>query len=191
LHSHVIEAKRLRFVHPSPQAAAMVARLAMPAVSVQCPDCSTPYSVDASLIGRNGRCKRCGNSFSLTPSAEIAAAESARVSAQVASTLSDTGSHAESGPTPTSVDRANPLPEKIGRFVIKQRLGAGAFGTVFHAVDPVLEREVALKVPHSGLLDGTNAAERFLREARAAARLRHPHIITLLEPGRPDRERLH
>jgi eukaryotic-like serine/threonine-protein kinase len=155
----------------------------MPAVSVQCPGCTRSYSVDESLIGRTARCKHCGKSFPLTASAETAAAESAPVSEQIASTLPETGPHAESGLTPTSVARAIPLPEKIGRFVVKERLGAGAFGTVYRAIDPVLEREVALKVPQPGLLANAAAAERFLREARAAAKLRHPHIVTVLETG--------
>jgi Protein kinase domain len=155
----------------------------MPAVSVQCPGCGRSSTVDGSLIGRTARCKRCGNSFSLTPSAEIVAADSAPVAEQAASTLPDTGLRADSGPTPTSVGRALPLPERIGRFVIKERLGAGAFGTVYRAVDPVLEREVALKVPQPGLLANASTAERFLREARAAAKLRHPHIVTVFETG--------
>jgi serine/threonine protein kinase len=155
----------------------------MPAVSVQCPSCGRSSSVDKSLIGRTARCRRCGNSFSLTPSADIAATEPAPVSAQPASTVPDVGSHADSGPTPASLARGIPLPERVGRFVIKERLGAGAFGTVYRAIDPVLEREVALKVPQPGLLANAAAAERFLREAKAAAQLRHPHIVTVFETG--------
>ena len=88
-----------------------------------------------------------------------------------------------SEPSPTAPAQAFPLPETIARFVIKQRLGSGAFGTVYRATDPVLGREVALKVPQPGLLESPNAAERFLREARAAAQLRHPNIVTLFETG--------
>jgi WD40 repeat protein len=88
-----------------------------------------------------------------------------------------------SEPSPTALARAFPLPETIGRFVVKQRLGAGAFGTVYRATDPVLGREVALKVPQPGLLQSPTATERFLREARAAAQLRHPNIVTLFETG--------
>jgi hypothetical protein len=73
------------------------------------------------------------------------------------------------------------LPQQIGRFQVRARLGAGAFGTVYHAYDPQLDREVALKVPLPGRFDGPQQVERFLREARAAARLRHPHIVPLFE----------
>ena len=54
----------------------------MPAVSVQCPHCNKSYSVDDSLVGRRARRKHCGNSFSLTPSAEIAVAELGSISAR-------------------------------------------------------------------------------------------------------------
>jgi len=63
-------------------------------------------------------------------------------------------------------------------------LGSGAFGTVYRAHDPQLNREVALKVPQAGTLDGPEAVERFLREARAAANLRHPHIVPVFDAGR-------
>jgi serine/threonine protein kinase len=75
------------------------------------------------------------------------------------------------------------LPAAIGRFVVTQRLGSGAFGTVYRATDPLLGREVALKVPQPGLLQNPKALERFLREARAAAGLRHPHIVTVFGTG--------
>jgi hypothetical protein len=66
---------------------------------------------------------------------------------------------------------------------VRARLGAGAFGAVYRAYDPQLEREVALKVPHPGSLESPTAVERFLREAKAAARLRHPHIVPVYEAG--------
>jgi WD40 repeat protein len=75
------------------------------------------------------------------------------------------------------------LPEKIGRFLIQERLGAGAFGAVYRALDPTLDRDVALKVPHAEFLRDERAVGRFLREAKAAARLRHPHIVTVYEAG--------
>jgi hypothetical protein len=76
-----------------------------------------------------------------------------------------------------------PLPDTIGRFLVQERLGCGAFGTVYRAVDPTLDRDVALKVPHPDFQRDERAVARFLREARAAARLRHPHIVTVFEAG--------
>ncbi len=74
--------------------------------------------------------------------------------------------------------------QRVGRFEVRQRLGAGAFGGVYRAYDPQLDREVALKVPHPGALDSPGRVERFLREAKAAANLRHPNIVPLYESGR-------
>jgi serine/threonine protein kinase len=54
---------------------------------------------------------------------------------------------------------------------------------VYRAFDPHLRREVALKVPHLGTLDNPRAIERFLREATAAAQLRHPHIVPIYDAG--------
>jgi WD40 repeat protein/tRNA A-37 threonylcarbamoyl transferase component Bud32 len=71
----------------------------------------------------------------------------------------------------------------IGRFQLLQSLGIGAFGTVFKALDSELDRMVAIKVPRKGQLDPLEA-EQFLREARAAAQLRHPNIVSVHEVGR-------
>ena len=59
----------------------------------------------------------------------------------------------------------------------------GAFGAVYRAFDPTLDREVALKVPHAEFQRDAKAVERFLREAKAAARLHHPYIVTVFEAG--------
>jgi WD40 repeat protein len=79
--------------------------------------------------------------------------------------------------------RAIGVPETIGRFLVREEIGAGGFGTVYRAYDPVLGREVALKVLHAGALATPKAIERFAREAKAAAQLCHPHIVPIYEPG--------
>src|SRR5262249_27730821 len=79
--------------------------------------------------------------------------------------------------------RSSSFPSQIGRFAIRERVGAGAFGAVFRAYDPQLDREVALKVPQEGIVDSPKHVDRFLREARAAAQLRHPHIVPVYEAG--------
>lgn len=78
-------------------------------------------------------------------------------------------------------------PEYVGRFQIRQTLGSGNFGTVYRAYDPLLDREVALKVPRLDS-DDQRQFERFLREAKAAARLRHPNIVAVFECGVADGE---
>ncbi len=73
--------------------------------------------------------------------------------------------------------------EKLGRFELLEVVGVGAFGTVYKARDPELERIVAIKVPRgSSLLEGQEL-DRFVREARSVARLRHPSIVTVHEVG--------
>ena len=76
------------------------------------------------------------------------------------------------------------LPSQIGRFTIRQRLGEGAFGVVYRAYDPQLDREVALKVAKPHALNTEARVKRFLREAKAAANLRHPSIVPVFDSGR-------
>ncbi len=74
------------------------------------------------------------------------------------------------------------IPRQLGHFQLKSKLGHGAFGTVWSARDTELDRTVALKIPRRGQLD-PQEAEMFLREARMAAQLKHPHIVTVHEVG--------
>jgi formylglycine-generating enzyme required for sulfatase activity len=76
-----------------------------------------------------------------------------------------------------STDPSRPL----GKFALLERVGVGAFGAVWKACDTTLDRIVALKIPHSGLLTADEDLQRFQREARAAAQLRHPGIVTVHE----------
>jgi len=78
------------------------------------------------------------------------------------------------------------VPERIARFAVTRLLGEGAFGRVYLAYDGQLEREVAVKLAKAETVCTPLQIERFLREARAAARLRHPHIVPLFEAGRDD-----
>lgn len=76
----------------------------------------------------------------------------------------------------------SPNPEKVGRYQILERVGRGGMGVLLRGIDPVLDREVAIKLM---LVDFSEDAEqmrpRFYREARAAAKLQHPNIVTVFE----------
>lgn len=76
------------------------------------------------------------------------------------------------------------VPRQIGRFRMQKRLGEGAFGVVYRAFDTQLDREIALKVAKPGTLDSPSRIQRFLREAKAAASLRHPNIVPVHDAGR-------
>jgi len=72
---------------------------------------------------------------------------------------------------------------QVGKYTIVEKIGAGAMGEVFRAHDPVLGRDVAIKVVLGRLSEDEKARERFVREARAAAQLNHPNIITVYDFG--------
>ena len=94
---------------------------------------------------------------------------------------------ARTGATPQQVaDRTRPA--VIGRYEILEQLGQGGMGSVYKARDPQLDRFVALKVPYfEGPPDKQAVARlRFLREARAAARIRHPHVCPIHDVGEQD-----
>ena len=75
---------------------------------------------------------------------------------------------------------------KLGRFIIQAELGRGGFATVYRALDPNLDREVALKVLHPALLSDPSFTQRFRREAKALATLRHANIVTIYEVNEAD-----
>jgi len=75
--------------------------------------------------------------------------------------------------------------ETLGRYRILAELGRGAMGTVYRALDPLIEREVAIKTLSAALPEDALAEvrERFLREAKSAGRLNHPNIVTVYDVG--------
>ncbi len=106
-----------------------------------------------------------------------------RASAWSAASTSRSASTAE-GVSAPSVAVGSAEAGQLGRFRVLGLLGQGQHATVYRAYDPVLDRDVALKVPRPGVLRTERALERFLGEARAQARLRHPRIVPVYEAGR-------
>jgi hypothetical protein len=134
------------------------------AAQVQCPNpaCARKCSLADGATGRPVRCPHCGTRFATA-------------------TRGPNPSSAPDYPPPSASEST---PTRVARFEVRALLGEGAFGRVFRAHDPQLDREVALKVPHPSTLASPRAVERFLREARAASRLRHPHIVPIHDAGR-------
>ncbi len=83
------------------------------------------------------------------------------------------------------IDDATPSIGHIGRYALKQQIGKGGLGTVYAAHDPLLSRVIAIKTLHLEIApeqrESFNAL--FLNEARAAAGLSHPNIVTVYDAG--------
>src|SRR5262245_11391183 len=90
--------------------------------------------------------------------------------------------HLEGGSTTAYAPRT----DRVGKFQLLERVGQGTFGTVYKARDPELDRVVAVKVPRAGNVPGEHELDRFLREARSVAQLRHPAIVPGHEVGQAD-----
>lgn len=78
------------------------------------------------------------------------------------------------------------VPSQVGRYRILKRIGSGGMGTVYLAEDPTLHRTVALKVLVKTDNTPPNLIRRFHAEAKTAAMLRHPNIVTVFDSGDAD-----
>jgi eukaryotic-like serine/threonine-protein kinase len=82
---------------------------------------------------------------------------------------------------PTGSNRSK-MPAQIGKYQILERVGRGGMGVLYRGVDPVLDREVAIKVMLGDFADDTEQLRpRFYREAKAVAKLQHRNIVTVFE----------
>ncbi|MGE3804274.1 MAG: protein kinase [Gemmataceae bacterium] len=81
---------------------------------------------------------------------------------------------------------SRPRLTRIGKFELLEELGVGSFGQVFRARDTELQRTVAIKVHRAGKLATQDEIDRFLREARSAAQLKHPGIVALYDSGQTE-----
>ncbi|MFC2163534.1 protein kinase [Acidobacteriota bacterium] len=82
--------------------------------------------------------------------------------------------------------------EKLGKYTILEELGKGAMGVVYKALDPDINRQVAIKLIRIDRIseggDIEDMARRFIREAQSAGKLEHPNIITIYEVGRENNQ---
>ncbi len=74
----------------------------------------------------------------------------------------------------------------LGKYQVRKSIGRGGMGTVYAGYDTALDRPVAIKVLASHLAWEETFVERFLREARMAAKLDHPHIVTIYDVGQQE-----
>jgi serine/threonine protein kinase len=95
----------------------------------------------------------------------------------------DVGGAGDDGDPPMDADGVGPG-ALIGRYVVEQEIARGAMGVVFRAYDPEVDRRVALKILREPIDEAAPAARaRFVREARAMARLSHPNIVRVHDAG--------
>ncbi|HWH12016.1 MAG TPA: protein kinase [Solirubrobacteraceae bacterium] len=73
-----------------------------------------------------------------------------------------------------------------GRYRLDEQVGIGGMARVYRGFDTVLERQVAVKTLNREVASDSDPLERFRREARAVARLSHPHIVTVIDAGEDD-----
>jgi serine/threonine protein kinase len=85
-------------------------------------------------------------------------------------------------------DAADPLVNLVvaDRYRLMERIGEGGMGAVYRAVHVLLDRPVALKILREDLPSQSNAARRFHQEARAASRVNHENVVTILDFGRAE-----
>ncbi len=163
-------------------------------LNVKCPSCRKTLKVKDTLAGKTIRCPACQAPCRIPADTPTAAPQLPRATSE-APMAAEARSGADGNSPVIGVE--SPRPEvarlqpqghgqqtdrpgnQIGRFQIRSALGQGGFGTVYRAYDPILDREVALKVPRVSSPSG----ERLILEARAAAPLRHPNIVAVYEAG--------
>src|SRR5262245_39172847 len=104
---------------------------------ILCPHCQNPIELVELQPRQEIACPSCGSNFRL-----------------------------EGGATTTAWE-SRTEGKKLGRFELLAVVGQGAFGTVYKARDPELDRTVAVKVPRAGNVAGQEALDRFVREARS------------------------
>jgi predicted Ser/Thr protein kinase len=88
-------------------------------------------------------------------------------------------------PFPHAEPPDDPVPDKIGRYEVRRRLGAGKFGVVYLARDTELDRSVAVKVQRRRAFTPEETAM-FRQESRIVAQLEHPHIVPVFDTGQLD-----
>ena len=84
------------------------------------------------------------------------------------------------------VDTDPLIGRKIGRYLIEATLGAGGMARVYRGRHEVLDKLAAVKVLHGELSADKQLSKRFEREARSLSRIRHPHVVQVVDFGRSD-----
>lgn len=158
------------------------------AATVACPNCSKVYRIREKNLGSQAQCRSCGHTFTLqikndeTSRPAMVSGEANSPFASAASHLSVLGQPSGDCPIPEKVSPSH-QPARIGPYVILEWLGCGAMGEVWRGHDPDLDREVAIKTLRPEHAKDTEYLQRFVREARMAAKLNHANAVTIYRVG--------
>ena len=153
-------------------------------VFVQCPSCGKSGKVRLDYVGRAVRCPDCDTKFEAKITTVVEYPKAEPYVAPPDFPLDIPVDNGDAHQVPDWLPHLPPeVPKRIGRFEIRKFVGGGGFKDVYEAYDPVLEREVALKVPHRRVLQDPRRVKEFLQEAKSAARLKHPHIVKVFDSG--------
>jgi WD40 repeat protein/tRNA A-37 threonylcarbamoyl transferase component Bud32/ribosomal protein S27E len=118
------------------------------------------------------RCPHCHNPIELLDQAPLSDISCPSCGSSFSLVSDDTLSH-------------DPSTKSFGHFELLNQVGIGQFGSVWKARDTKLDRNVAIKIPRNARMDSAQT-EMFLRDARAAAQLKHPNIVSVHEVGTQD-----
>ncbi|MBI5368495.1 MAG: protein kinase [Planctomycetes bacterium] len=137
---------------------------------LQCPECSVRYTVIGFQSGKKVACKKCGSVLGPLP------ANSPIDSVDVIDL---------SGPVKPMRTELNPLVgQLLGGVRIKKELGSGGMGSVFLGHHEALDKDVAVKLLAPALANDKQYTERFMREARTAAKVEHGNIVQVFNVGK-------
>ncbi|MCH7725372.1 MAG: protein kinase [Planctomycetes bacterium] len=126
-------------------------------MQVRCPRCNTSIEWTEPASSEDLSCTSCGNSFAIKEDETLDYDDS-------------------------TCQQSESVYRKLSHFDLIEKVGMGAYGTVWKALDPTLDRTVAIKIPRKDQLTPEETGK-FLREARAAAQLHHPNIVSVHEVG--------
>lgn len=135
---------------------------------MRCPSCGKSYNVWGYKAGMKPQCKTCGKALvPADPTADLH--------------VEDTGTQVQHVPVGESVDPS--VVDLVPGYRIERKLGSGGMGTVYLARQKALDRLVAIKVLSKELATDTGYVQRFLAEARSAARLSQENIVAAVDAG--------
>ncbi|HTU89116.1 MAG TPA: protein kinase [Gemmataceae bacterium] len=177
-------------------------------LTFSCSGCGKPLRVKVEAAGKKVKCPHCAQVMTapkaggtgVAPVASQTAASADMETLGLPSSPNDASKAGASSATPmvatwglSSKERElcsflapSQAPDELGRlgpYRVLKVLGAGGMGVVFRAEDPHLQRMVAIKAMLPGLAENEGLRQRFLREARLAASLKHDHIVTIHQVG--------